>query len=231
MLNDRADCEGPERSIAWSPVSRPPGAGTAGAVHRGPETEHVRDPPHDELVLEIVEAIQVLEDEPELPHQRRVLEVLLQVRVELGDEQGIVLRERGDECRIEGEVVLLRMAGATRAPVAGERLVEEEVSSLADELARTIDRRRSDRAAGQRHDCQEHRWNAHESGAHPAPFIGCRVCLLTPPTPVTPRFAPVVPDGAAVSGGVQLPANPNFFYAGQDAPSRTGASQPDRGVT
>src|SRR3989475_2767984 len=138
MLNHRAGREGPERPVPRRPVARPPGARPTRALHRGPETEGVRHPPHDELVLEIVEAIQIFENQPELAHQRGILEVLLQVRVELGDEQGIVLRERGDECRIDGEVVFRRMAGAAGTPVAGERLVEEQVSPLGDELAQAI---------------------------------------------------------------------------------------------
>src|SRR5438552_14449845 len=32
-------------------------------LHRGPETEGVRHPPHDELVLEIVEAVQIFRSE------------------------------------------------------------------------------------------------------------------------------------------------------------------------
>ena len=121
----------------------------------------MRHPPHDELVLEIVEAVQIFENQPELAHQRGIFEVLLQVRVELGDEQGIVLRERGDECRIDGEVVFRRMAGAAGTPVARERLVEEQVPPLRDELALTIGRR-GGLAAGQPDDgAQEDKGGRH----------------------------------------------------------------------
>ena len=92
----------------------------------------MRDAPHDELVPQVAEPIQVLEDQPELPHQRRILEVLLQGRIEFGDEERIVLREPGDERRIDGEVVFLRMAGAARAPVASECLFEEEPGASRD---------------------------------------------------------------------------------------------------
>ena len=176
VLDDGAGREGPERSIAGSAVSRPPGAGPRGALHRGPESQHVRDPPHDELVFEVVEPVQVLLDQPELTHERRVLEVLLQGRVEFGDEEGIVLRERGDERRIDGEVVLRRMAGSARSPVAGEGLVEEEVSSLRDELALTV-RRRSHLAARQPDAGQGNDENAYHRGAlvHPQ-LLRCPLC-------------------------------------------------------
>src|SRR6266850_67641 len=137
---------------------------TPGARHRGPETEHVRDPPHDELVLEVVEPVKVFENQSELPHQRRVLEVLLQGWGELGDEEGIVLRERRDEGRVDGEVILRRMAGAAGTPVAGERLVEEEVSSLRDELGLRIWGRWSGLTAREPDDAQENRRNQHHSG-------------------------------------------------------------------
>ncbi len=124
----------------------------------------MRDPPHDELVLEVVEPVKVFENQPELPHQRRVLEVFLQGWVELGHEEGIVLRERRDEGRVDGEVILRRMAGAAGTPVAGERLVEEEVSSLRDELGLRIWGRWSGLTAREPDDAQENRWNQHHSG-------------------------------------------------------------------
>src|SRR5438094_8257459 len=149
MLNDRAGRKGPERSIPRCAVSGPPCTGPSGAVHGGPPTEHMRDSPHHERVLQVGESIQIFENQPELPHQRRILEALLQGRVEFGDEEGIVLRQRGDEGRVDGEVVLGRMAGAAGTPVTPERLVEEQVAPLRDELAQTIRGRGSALAAGQ----------------------------------------------------------------------------------
>src|SRR5204863_8665732 len=129
--------------------SGPRCTGPSGAAPGWPQSEQVRDSPHDELVHQVCESIQIFENEPELPHQRRILEVLLQGREEFADEEGIVLRQRGDEGRVDGEVVLRRMAGAAGTPVTPERLVEEQVAPLRDELAQTIRRRGSALAAGQ----------------------------------------------------------------------------------
>src|SRR2546421_3057652 len=149
MLNDRAGRKGPERSISRRPVSGPPCTGPRRAVHGGPQTQHVRYSPHHERILQVGESIQIFANQPELPHQRRILEVLLQGRVEFGDEEGIVLRQRGDEARVDGEVVLRRMAGAAGTAVTPERLVEEQIAPLRDELAQTIRGRGSALAAGQ----------------------------------------------------------------------------------
>src|SRR5205809_3116501 len=82
MLNDRAGRKGPERSIPRCAVSGPPCTGPSGAVHGGPQTEHVRDSPHHELVLQVGEAIQLFENDPALPHQSRILDVFIQARAE-----------------------------------------------------------------------------------------------------------------------------------------------------
>src|SRR5439155_27102973 len=91
----------------------------------------------------------------------------------------IVLRQRGDEGRVDGEVVLRRMAGAAGTPVPPERLVEEQVAPLRDELAQTIRGRGSALAAGQPNE------GAHDEGgrepltrAHPtSSLMGCVVLL------------------------------------------------------
>jgi hypothetical protein len=41
----------------------------------------MRNPTHREATLQIAETIQVLDDEAELAHERRVLEVLVEVRI------------------------------------------------------------------------------------------------------------------------------------------------------
>ena len=87
----------------------------------------MRNAAHDELVSQIIESVQVLQNQAELPHQPRVLEVPLQVRVELGDEEGIVAGECGDEGRVDGEVIFWRMAAPACPPVPLERLLEEDL--------------------------------------------------------------------------------------------------------
>ena len=49
----------------------------------------MRDAAHHEGALEVVEPGEVLEDEPELPYEFGVLEVLLEGEAELGDEEGV----------------------------------------------------------------------------------------------------------------------------------------------
>src|SRR5439155_1569434 len=62
------------------------------------------------------------------------------------------------------EVILRRVAGAAGTPVAGERLVEEEVSSLRDELGLTIWGRWSGLAAREPDNAQENPRNPHHGG-------------------------------------------------------------------
>ena len=73
----------------------------------------------------LVEAVQVLEDQPELPEQSRVLEPG-EGRIELRHEQRVIGRQGRDEGRIQGEVVLGRVAGPAGPSVATEGLVEED---------------------------------------------------------------------------------------------------------
>jgi hypothetical protein len=60
------------------------------------------DATHDEFVLEVIKAIQVFQDEPELPHQPWIFEVLFQVRVEFGDKEGVIRRQGGNKSGIQG---------------------------------------------------------------------------------------------------------------------------------
>src|SRR5712692_682056 len=93
-------------------------------------------PAHNELVLQIVEPIQVLQDEAELAHQLWILEILFEVRLKLGDKQGIVRRQRRDERRIDTEVRLGSMTGTAGSAIAIEGFVEENVLPFGDEIAR-----------------------------------------------------------------------------------------------
>ena len=133
VLDDRAHRKGAQRAITRRAIARPPGARTLGAVHRGPQSEHVGDATQDELVLQVVKAIQILENEAELSHQLRLLEVLPQVRIELGHKERVVVRERRNECGAQAKVVLGAMAGATGAAVPVERLPKEDPLPLGDE--------------------------------------------------------------------------------------------------
>jgi hypothetical protein len=87
-------------------------------------------------------AAEILADQAELAHQPRVLEVLLEVRVELGDEERVVLRQRGDEHRVDREVVLFAVAAAAGPAVAVEGLGEEERPALGDQGGLRIGRLR-----------------------------------------------------------------------------------------
>lgn len=44
---------------------------------------------HDEYVFQVIEFVQVLQDQAELPHQLWVFEVLAEGRVEFGDKAGV----------------------------------------------------------------------------------------------------------------------------------------------
>ncbi len=89
----------------------------------------MRDAPQDRWILE---SIHFLADQPELAQKTRAFEIG-QGRIAFGDEQGVVAFERGDECRVQGEIVLHGMACAAGPPVAVEGLVEEQVFSAGDE--------------------------------------------------------------------------------------------------
>ena len=59
----------------------------------------------NEGIVEVAEAIKVLDDQSEFPHQPRILEIFGQIRVGFGDEQRIVVGERRNKGRIDGEVL------------------------------------------------------------------------------------------------------------------------------
>jgi hypothetical protein len=93
----------------------------------------VRDPAQGEATDEVVEAVEVLEDQAELAHEPRVLEVLPEVRVELGDKERVVLRQRGNERGVDREVSFLPVAAPAGAAVAVEGLIEEYVPTLGNQ--------------------------------------------------------------------------------------------------
>jgi hypothetical protein len=154
MLSDRAERELAKRAVSRRPVPRPPrpverrdlAAARAVEVRRSDRQrlrEDVRNPAHRELVLQVVEAVHVLDDQPELAHQDRVLEVLREVRVRLRHEEGIIRRKGGDELRIDREVVGRAVARAAGPAVPVECLLEEQDLALGHEVA---DRRTNETA-------------------------------------------------------------------------------------
>jgi hypothetical protein len=102
----------------------------------------VRHAAHDEFGCRSAEAVEILQDQPERPHQLRTFQ-LRQRRIELGDEQRIVVRQRGDEVRVNHEVVARGMTCSAGAAVPVERLLEEELRSLRDELVQFHPSRRA----------------------------------------------------------------------------------------
>jgi len=140
MLDHRAGGERAQRSVARCAVARPARARSLRRGHGRRQCERVRHPAQGEDVLEIGEPVEILDDQPELAHQPRILEILRQIRITLGDEQRIVVRQRGDECRIDGEVVLLAVTGTTGPAVTVESLVEEKLAAAIDELLLRIGR-------------------------------------------------------------------------------------------
>src|SRR5206468_6030403 len=122
----------------------------------------MRDAAHGEPVRDIAEAVGILEDQAELAHQPRVLEVLLEGRGELGDEERVVLRQRGDEHRVDREVVLFAVAAAARPAVAVEGLGEEEHPTLGDQGGLRIERLRLTRR--ERGDAEEEHSGHAETG-------------------------------------------------------------------
>jgi hypothetical protein len=75
--------------------------------------------------------VRILQDQAAGAHLLGYLEAF-ERRVELGDEEGIIARQRRDERRVNREVVLDPMAGRARPPVASEVFPEEQVSSDTD---------------------------------------------------------------------------------------------------
>jgi len=66
-----------------------PVGSVGGGSQRCGETQGMWHATHDETVLQILEAIDVLEDQTQRAHQGRILEVLRQRRHELGYEERI----------------------------------------------------------------------------------------------------------------------------------------------
>ncbi len=103
-------------------------------LQRHLQAERVRHAAHHEASRRIGEAVKVLQDQAELPHQQRTLK-LFQRRVELGHEQRIVGWKRGNERGVNHQVVARGMAGSAGAAIPPERPLEEELRALRDELA------------------------------------------------------------------------------------------------
>ena len=93
----------------------------------------MRHAAHHELVRRVAEAVEILEDQAELPHQFRTLE-LRQRRVELRHEQWIGRRQGLDELGVDGEVIARGVTGAACTSIAVERLLEKEVGASRDDL-------------------------------------------------------------------------------------------------
>jgi hypothetical protein len=140
VLDHRPHREGSQRAVSGRAVARPARARAVRARDRGAQRQGVRHPAHHEPVRQVVEAVEVLQDQPEAPHERRILEALGEGGLGLGDEERVVGRERGDEARVDREVVLGAMAGAAGAAVAGEGLLEEDLLAARDELRLRIGR-------------------------------------------------------------------------------------------
>ena len=80
-----------------------------------------------------VEPVDILQDQPDLPHQYGVFKIGRQSRCKLCDEKSIVGRQRGDELGVYREVVVLTVTGRAGSSVAVELLVVEEIPSLCDQ--------------------------------------------------------------------------------------------------
>ena len=76
-----------------------------------------------------IESVCVDEDQPEPAQQIRILE-RCQRRIRLGHEERIARRQRGNELRIDGEVVGLDVARPAGPSVALECLVQKELAAL-----------------------------------------------------------------------------------------------------
>ncbi len=105
-------------------VAGPTGTRTEVAVDRCGLGEHVWDATHIEVARQRLKIILVLQNQSELAHEPWVFEILLQSRIELSHEQGIVVRQRGNEGRIDGHVIFCPVAGAAGAAVAVEGFVK-----------------------------------------------------------------------------------------------------------
>jgi len=140
VLDDGPDGELSQGTVTWRAITRPAGglaqakgltrAVVAGWRERLAHPQHVRHASED---AGLVEPVEIFRDQPEPSQQAGVLE-LVQRRLELGHEQRIVGRERGDELRVDGVVVLVAMAGAAGPPVAAKGLFEEQTLAFLDQL-------------------------------------------------------------------------------------------------
>ncbi|TMQ11928.1 MAG: hypothetical protein E6J91_21850 [Deltaproteobacteria bacterium] len=83
-------------------------------------------------------------------HLGRLLEIL-EIRIVFGNEQRIGLRQRGDELRIDGEVVLDAMARGAGPPIATEWCAEEQIGADTRIDAHDADRHAGIGGAGRRH--------------------------------------------------------------------------------
>ena len=99
MLNDGARGKRSQRPVAWCAVAGPSGARSVRARYRRGERQHVRYAAQVEVVVEIVEPVLIFQDQAAFPHLRRLLEVLGQCTLPLGDEQWVVCRQSGNERR------------------------------------------------------------------------------------------------------------------------------------
>ncbi len=145
MLDDGAEGElsdGPTTrgSVAAPPhamIGRPVGERNARVLRpeRRLHGEGVRHPAQDGRVAE---AVGVFLNQALLAKHRRIFEAR-QVGIGLGDEQRIVRGERGNELRIDREVIFGAVTGAARAAVAGKRFLEEELRAAANERIERFD--------------------------------------------------------------------------------------------
>ena len=144
VLDHGADRELAQGAAAGRAVVRPAGGrrlasgarladGGADARVRPDGLAHAQRVRHAAQHARLVEAVEILEDQAEAAHQVRVLE-LAQGRVELGHEQRVAPRQLGDERRIDGEVVVGRMAGGAGPAVAAEGLVLEQAPAALDQV-------------------------------------------------------------------------------------------------
>src|SRR5262249_41715861 len=78
-------------------------------------------------------SVRVHEDKPQSAHQIGPFQVS-QLRIGLRHKQRIAMRQRGDECRIDGEVVVLDMTRATRPAVTLKPLFQEDLASLCNDF-------------------------------------------------------------------------------------------------
>ena len=138
VLNHGTGSEGLQRSIAGGSIAGPAGPRSPGTVDRVPKSECVWNPPHGEFIRQVTKAIQIFQYQAEFSHQPGIFEIGFQRGIEFGHEQRVVLRQRSDEGRVDGEIVLGRMTGAAGAAIAGKRLIEEDLPAFFDELGAWI---------------------------------------------------------------------------------------------